>query len=55
MNRAELINTLHQVTTPIIYLMGFCFILGSLVTILLLLLLDWAKRSKGGEDKGQPH
>lgn len=36
-------QTLQQVTTTSIYLMGFSFILGSCITVLLLMLLDYMR------------
>lgn len=40
---AELFNTLG---VNVVYLMGFSFILGSLFTILILVLLDFMRRNK---------
>lgn len=33
----------HEVSTSMIYLMGFSFILGSIFTLLLLVILDWIR------------
>ena len=35
-----------QITTSTVYLMGGCFVLGSMFTLLLLLLLDFLRRSR---------
>ncbi|MDE3015547.1 MAG: hypothetical protein KGI29_01285 [Pseudomonadota bacterium] len=39
-------HTLLQVTQSTVYLMGASFVLGSLFTLLLLLLLDFTRRNK---------
>jgi hypothetical protein len=50
MQNAAILNTLQGITTGTIYLMGGSFILGSLFTLLLLVLLDFMSRNK---DKGK--
>ena len=44
-NSNELLFTLSENT---IYLMGFSFVLGSLFTILMLIILDFMRRNSGG-------
>ncbi len=39
------LNALHEITAGTIYLMGGSFILGSLFTILMLILLDFMRRN----------
>lgn len=41
-------QTILDVTQQTIYMMGASFILGSLVTLLLLLVLDFVRRNKAG-------
>ena len=43
-------NSLQEITNNPIYLRGGCFILGSLFTLLLLVLLDFMRRNS---DKGK--
>ena len=43
-NSSELLLTLSENT---IYLMGFSFVLGSLFTILMLIILDFMRRNSG--------
>jgi hypothetical protein len=44
-------SALQEITTGTIYLMGGSFILGSLFTLLLLVLLDFMHRGKDKEKK----
>ena len=34
---------LHEINTTVIYLMGISFVLGSLFTLLLLIIFDWVR------------
>ncbi len=43
---AQNTQTLVEVTQQTVYLMGASFILGSLVTVLMLLALDFVRRNK---------
>lgn len=40
----------YNITENVIYLMGFSFILGSLCTVILLLLLDFIRRSSAEKE-----
>jgi len=40
------VDTLHEISSNVIFLMGGSFILGSLFTILMLMLLDFMQRGK---------
>ena len=39
-----------EVSQDVVYLMGFSFVLGSLFTVLVLLLLDFMRRNKNGSN-----
>jgi hypothetical protein len=41
--KAQILSDISQQT---VYLMGSSFVLGSMVTLLLLLILDWIRRDK---------
>ena len=43
----EVVGILMDLTTSSIYLMGASFVLGSLFTLFLLLVLDFMRRGKG--------
>lgn len=43
---ADQAQALYDVTQHTIYMMGASFILGSLVTVLMLLILDFVRRNK---------
>ncbi len=43
-------NMAHNITESTIYLMGGSFILGSLVTIMLLLILDFMRQRSANEE-----
>lgn len=43
------VESLMELTTQSIYLMGASFVLGSLFTLFLLLVLDFVRRGKNGE------
>lgn len=46
-NHAPMLSDVfHSVGANVIYLMGFSFILGSLFTVLILVLLDYLRRNK---------
>lgn len=45
------LSALQEITTGTIYLMGGSFILGSLFTLLLLVLLDFMKRDRDKDAK----
>ena len=49
--RPEGLNSLHELSTGTIYLVGGSFILGSLFTLLLLVLLDFMQALRN-KDKG---
>ena len=52
--KPEGLNTLHEISANTIYLVGGSFILGSLFTLLLLVLLDFMHALKNkGRDKGE--
>lgn len=46
----EVIQNIMELTTQSIYLMGASFVLGSLFTLFLLLVLDFIRRDKTGGD-----
>lgn len=46
----ERVNELMELTTQSIYLMGASFVLGSLFTLFLLLVLDFVRRGKPGQE-----
>lgn len=46
----EMVNELMELTTQSIYLMGASFVLGSLFTLFLLLVLDFVRRGKPGQE-----
>ena len=51
--KPDAVGSLHEITTGTIYLMGGSFILGSLFTLLLLVLLDFMHALKNKDpDKG---
>lgn len=43
----EMVSAMMDLTTSSIYLMGASFVLGSLFTLFLLLVLDFVRRGKG--------
>lgn len=43
---AEAVSPMIGITEDVIYLMGLSFVLGSLFTILILILLDFMKRDR---------
>ena len=47
---AQNTQTLVDVTQQTVYLMGASFILGSLVTVMMLLILDFVRRNKAGRN-----
>ncbi len=47
---AETTEILAEITESTIYLMGISFILGSLFTIFLLVVLDFMKRNRSKKD-----
>ena len=50
LSHAEAVQNALEFTQTTIYLMGGSFILGSLFTIFLLLVLDFMRRNKGAGD-----
>jgi hypothetical protein len=52
MNKTEIAaqhtQTLLDVSQQTVYLMGVSFVLGSLVTVMMLLILDFVRRNKAG-------
>ena len=42
-NSQKSLEFFHDISTSMIYLMGFSFILGSVFTLLLLVMLDWIR------------
>ena len=48
---ASILSTFQEITTSTIYLMGGSFVLGSLFTLLLLILLDFMRRNDDPEAK----
>jgi len=42
--QATAVTTIGSISENVVYLMGFSFILGSLFTILILILLDFMRR-----------
>ena len=46
----DLVKSAFDVTETSIYLMGISFILGSLFTLFLLLILDFVRRGRGERD-----
>jgi hypothetical protein len=44
-NQQQVMHTLQDLGANVIYLMGFSFILGSLFTILILIMLDFLRRN----------
>lgn len=51
MQGSTTLHSLQEITYGTIYLMGGSFILGSLFTLLLLVLLDFMQRNKNKEPK----
>ncbi len=49
-NQATL-SILQDVSANVIYLMGASFVIGSFFTILLLVLLDWARLNNNKSDR----
>ena len=49
--KANILTTFINVSENTIYLMGFSFILGSLFTILVLILLDFMRRNSDNASK----
>jgi hypothetical protein len=45
------LNLLHTLSQDVIYLMGLSFILGSLFTVFVLLILDFIRRNNNTESK----
>lgn len=45
-NNAQIISEISQQT---VYLMGSSFVLGSMFTLFILLVLDWVRRDSGSE------
>lgn len=50
-SKATILTTFVNVSENAIYLMGFSFILGSLFTILVLILLDFMRRNSDNTDR----
>lgn len=51
MNTQYGLSLLHEINTSVIYLMGLSFVMGSLFTVLLLIIFDWV-RSRNIESQG---